>query len=287
MGLVTCPDCGKQISQLAPVCIGCGRPMAQSGSKQPQEVPKTHPNTGQGSWEIKFMGEDLYKNASEDAVAAFNEYFHGSNVKVGKLRLEDDGFLFGSKRYAYDKIIGLYYKAERNTVNFITFSNTLMKLKIVDKSILKVWVADKKSMAKIRSAFTKLRHETFDNRLNYYLKQLKGNGFIKYKYLSRFTDVGIGSDIGFPTSVRIYAQGYIEKRGKHYDLRMAKQSGILSFGAHWRFGFNSSYDPTQIVISEKNTNFARAFRSLRINAVWDTDIIHAIVEALAEGKSLF
>lgn len=27
MGLVKCPDCGKMISELAPACIGCGRPV--------------------------------------------------------------------------------------------------------------------------------------------------------------------------------------------------------------------------------------------------------------------
>ena len=27
MALIVCPDCGKQISDLATVCIGCGRPM--------------------------------------------------------------------------------------------------------------------------------------------------------------------------------------------------------------------------------------------------------------------
>ena len=28
MSLITCPDCSHQVSDLAPVCPGCGRPMA-------------------------------------------------------------------------------------------------------------------------------------------------------------------------------------------------------------------------------------------------------------------
>jgi len=34
--LVNCPDCGRQISRLAPNCPGCGRPMNQLGTAQVQ-----------------------------------------------------------------------------------------------------------------------------------------------------------------------------------------------------------------------------------------------------------
>lgn len=36
MPLVKCPDCGKSISSLAPVCIGCGRPMIEPARTQPE-----------------------------------------------------------------------------------------------------------------------------------------------------------------------------------------------------------------------------------------------------------
>ena len=29
MGIVSCPDCGKQVSDSAPACPGCGRPMKE------------------------------------------------------------------------------------------------------------------------------------------------------------------------------------------------------------------------------------------------------------------
>jgi len=214
----------------------------------------------------------------------------GINIKVKKLKLLDDSFLFGSKRYSYDKIIGLYYKDESATVNFIKSSSVSMKLKLVDGSILSVsagGIFQKKSMELIRKAYSILRQITLNNRFNYYLRQFKRNGFIEYKYFSKMTEAGSWSFIGIPTTVRIYAQGYIEKNGKRYDLRIAKQSGILEFGSNWSSGLNSSYDPTQIVISEKHIKLFPAIRTLRINAVWDTEIIHAIIRALSKGKSLF
>jgi hypothetical protein len=33
--LISCPDCGKQVSDRAPACIGCGRPIAQTGGLAP------------------------------------------------------------------------------------------------------------------------------------------------------------------------------------------------------------------------------------------------------------
>ena len=37
MALIECPDCGKNISDSAPACIGCGRPMTQ-GDYKPEEI---------------------------------------------------------------------------------------------------------------------------------------------------------------------------------------------------------------------------------------------------------
>lgn len=38
MALIQCPDCGKQISDLASVCIHCGRPMAGQPATTEQEI---------------------------------------------------------------------------------------------------------------------------------------------------------------------------------------------------------------------------------------------------------
>ena len=53
MPLVTCPDCGKAISDAAPLCIGCGRPMSAAARAQaasvatpaPLEIPASVPRS--------------------------------------------------------------------------------------------------------------------------------------------------------------------------------------------------------------------------------------------------
>ena len=46
MALVTCPDCGKQISDAAAVCIGCGRPMRGDRAPVVHEVSAAVPRSG-------------------------------------------------------------------------------------------------------------------------------------------------------------------------------------------------------------------------------------------------
>lgn len=44
MALVTCPDCGREISDAAPACIGCGRPMTpSSGTRKQAPAPHSDP----------------------------------------------------------------------------------------------------------------------------------------------------------------------------------------------------------------------------------------------------
>jgi len=42
MTLSKCPDCGKMVSDLAPICIGCGRPLSTSPKPQPHSVREEH-----------------------------------------------------------------------------------------------------------------------------------------------------------------------------------------------------------------------------------------------------
>ena len=53
MALITCPDCGKQVSDTAPACPGCGRPFApqmpqvgQYGSPPQHSPPATWQQQG-------------------------------------------------------------------------------------------------------------------------------------------------------------------------------------------------------------------------------------------------
>jgi len=43
VALIKCPDCGRDVSDLAPVCLGCGRPIAGALSQPPTARPPTGP----------------------------------------------------------------------------------------------------------------------------------------------------------------------------------------------------------------------------------------------------
>lgn len=49
MGLVKCPDCQRDVSDQAPVCIHCGRPKPGEQQKKPELLPapkkRPHPDT--------------------------------------------------------------------------------------------------------------------------------------------------------------------------------------------------------------------------------------------------
>lgn len=66
MSLIKCPDCGKEISQEAPICIGCGRPMKQSTGMPDTESPtgRATPSTATKS------APDHYQKEVEPTVAS-------------------------------------------------------------------------------------------------------------------------------------------------------------------------------------------------------------------------
>lgn len=46
MALISCPECGKQVSDTAPTCLGCGAPVAQLvARKAPTTSPSRSPET--------------------------------------------------------------------------------------------------------------------------------------------------------------------------------------------------------------------------------------------------
>ncbi len=63
MPLVECPDCGKQVSDVAPACIGCGRPLAEGAHRGAKPEP---PETGGQSseWRCESCGGDQLKKFS-------------------------------------------------------------------------------------------------------------------------------------------------------------------------------------------------------------------------------
>jgi DNA-directed RNA polymerase subunit RPC12/RpoP len=60
MALVTCPDCGREISGAAPTCISCGRPMQVSQAQPPVAPPQETP----AGWKCSRCGGTEFKKHS-------------------------------------------------------------------------------------------------------------------------------------------------------------------------------------------------------------------------------
>src|SRR5579859_7153258 len=43
LALIKCPDCGRDVSDLAPSCPNCGRPIAQARGPQSPTQPRSEP----------------------------------------------------------------------------------------------------------------------------------------------------------------------------------------------------------------------------------------------------
>ena len=56
MSLIKCPDCGKDLSSLAPACVGCGRPMGASATSDPRAALAAPVAVGAGPETILWQG---------------------------------------------------------------------------------------------------------------------------------------------------------------------------------------------------------------------------------------
>lgn len=72
MALIACPDCGKEISDQAAACIGCGRPMQQAHTSTNSGTVKTV--RAGGAWEglgfLIIVGAIFYGGATGEVGAA-------------------------------------------------------------------------------------------------------------------------------------------------------------------------------------------------------------------------
>ena len=62
MPLVTCPDCGKEVSDSAPACVGCGRPMESAPA--PTEPSARADPLSPPAWECPGCGGSQFKKFS-------------------------------------------------------------------------------------------------------------------------------------------------------------------------------------------------------------------------------
>ena len=67
MALITCPECGKEISDKAKCCIHCGYPLEEEAQKQP-ELPEED-----RYWEVPFSEKDCLKDENGIAGPEPNE----------------------------------------------------------------------------------------------------------------------------------------------------------------------------------------------------------------------
>lgn len=56
MALITCPDCQKQISDLAPACPNCGRPIAETNSQSASQKIKVDKSGGAFCKALQLLG---------------------------------------------------------------------------------------------------------------------------------------------------------------------------------------------------------------------------------------
>jgi hypothetical protein len=268
-----CPYCAGDIKAEAIKCKHCGEWLPENEEpRSPGRRSKiSRPTATQPKLEF---GKTASPQQEQEILSI--------NIEVNGLVLNEKGFSFKGKQYAYNDVIGLYYKQQRMTINFVPSTHISLKIKTSDNNIIKLktkfGIFNKKKVSALNQAYEVLHRLTFENRVNYYLTKIQQNGFFDYEFSS--------SKIGIPSSVRIYADGFVEKRSKRINLRVAKQSGTLLFGTYAESftGRHSSYSPCEIAISEKNN--PTYIGTLRINAEWDTDIIHGIMKLLSEGKPL-
>lgn len=268
-----CPYCAKDIKDEAIKCKHCG--VRLLAKKQPRISKQLKLFSQTATQPKQPEPEKTTSPQQEQGIPSFH-------IEVKGLIMNEKEFSFRKKKYAYNDVIGLYYKHQRQTFNFLHSTHVMLRIKISDNNIIKLktkfGMFNEKTVSALEEAHTVLHRLTFDNRLNYYLTTMKQNGYIDYKFLSSY--------FCKPSSVRIYADGFVEKRSKRINLRVAKQSGTLIFGTYAETftGRQSHYNSCEIAIAEKPN--ARLMFALTINAEWDTGIIHGIIKLLSEGKRL-
>lgn len=105
MALIPCPDCGKLVSDQAPTCIGCGRPMfLQSGtssSSQQWETCQIEWSTLKGALGLRSDRSVFWADAASPLKGS---YAAGTSPEFSRSTMQVLGGLFGSGGNSYDYI---------------------------------------------------------------------------------------------------------------------------------------------------------------------------------------
>jgi len=201
-------------------------------------------------------------------------------IEVNGLKLESKCFYFDSVKYFYKDIIGVLYTVVYGSYNFVPYTTVKLQLRLSDHQKIKLKLNknlfNKKKIPILMNCGEILKNGTVKNRGNYYVNKLITDGYIDYKFNS--------GNIRIPSTVRIYANGIIEKGNTKINIKKAKESGVLLYGTtleglvSWKFHHTN---PNEIAISENKD--ALYITALRINAEWDNDIIFWLFEQFSRG----
>ena len=90
MALVTCPDCKREVSDQAPVCPGCGRPMKPVSSSPPESdrdaVRRSVGRTMVAIGTICVLGGLVYAIAADGVIGCFAMAFGFCAFVMGRLK---------------------------------------------------------------------------------------------------------------------------------------------------------------------------------------------------------
>lgn len=270
-----CPFCAEEVQDEAIKCKHCGEWFSlPSRDKNAQTQEPAPPRAHLAA----LSGEQLerFREATRSLLPEQNVPLP---IIIRDLSLSKDDFVFRAVRRPYNRVTNLFVCVRRTTANLITNSYVEFKIRTVDEALIGMTIGegflnDKKYQTALR-AVSLLRSKTYDSRRAYYLNLLTSQGFFDYKFHS--------SQMHIPSSVRITADGVIEKGRTRVDLKEARKRGVIMFHTSVRTwsGNYSASNPYEIAVSEKPD--PRYVFSLRINALWDYDVIASIIDALSKS----
>lgn len=121
MALIKCPDCGKEISDTAPTCIGCGKPMQivpKPTDQPPSAVPKEEPSSPPLSLEEKESRPAVFKDMAN--LTKWTRWLIYALICLTGIVMISGGFEY---RLLVDFENGVYFSESRDTVIAVIAAN--------------------------------------------------------------------------------------------------------------------------------------------------------------------